>query len=145
MSTSTYLAKPGEVKADWHLVDASDQILGRLAAKVAVLLQGKHKPTYTPHVETGDFVVIVNAEKITVTGNKAEQLEWDTYHRYPTGRKVYTYKTMRSKHPEKLVEVAIRRMLPKSRLGRKMLGKLKIYRGEEHPHSAQQPKEFKVS
>lgn len=143
MSTTTYLAKPGEVKAQWHIIDATDLVLGRLAAKVAVILQGKHKPTYTPHVDTGDFVIITNAEKIRVTGKKAEQLEWDTYHRYPGGRKLYSFEEMRSKHPEKLILVATRRMLPKSRLGRAMLGKLKVYRGTEHPHAAQQPKELK--
>jgi large subunit ribosomal protein L13 len=145
MSTSTYLAKNGELKADWHLVDASDQVLGRLAAKVAIILQGKHKPTYTPHVDTGDFVIIVNAEKIRVTGRKAEALVYETYSKHPGGRHLYPFQGMRTNHPEKLVELAIRRMLPKSRLGRHMLSKLKIYRGTEHPHAAQQPKEKKFN
>ena len=143
MSTTTYLPKAGELNAQWHVVDATDQILGRLAAKLAVVLQGKHKPTYTPNVDMGDFIVVLNAEKIRVTGKKAEQLEWDTYSRYPGGRKLYSFEEMRSKHPEKLLELATRRMLPKSRLGRAMLGKLKIYRGTEHPHAAQQPTELK--
>jgi large subunit ribosomal protein L13 len=141
---STYMAKPGEVKADWHIIDASGQVLGRLAAKVSTLLQGKHKPTYTRHVDTGDFVILLNAEKIRVTGKKAEVLEYDTYSRYPGGRRLYTYRTMLEKHPEKLIELAVRRMLPKSKMGRNILGKLKIYRGKEHPHQAQQPKELKI-
>jgi large subunit ribosomal protein L13 len=141
---STYMAKPGELKAEWHVIDASDQVLGRLAAKVSTLLQGKHKPTYTAHVDTGDFVILLNAEKIRVTGKKAEVLEYDTYSRYPGGRRLYSYRTMSERHPEKLVELAIRRMLPKSKMGRNILGKLKIYKGGEHPHQAQQPKEFKI-
>jgi large subunit ribosomal protein L13 len=142
---STYVPKPGEIKADWHVIDGTDQVLGRLAARVAVILQGKHKPTYTPHVDTGDFVVVVNAEKIKVTGRKADVLEYDTYSRYPGGRRVYSYKTMKELQPEKLLELAVRRMLPKSKMGRNILGKLKIYRGGEHPHSAQQPKELALS
>jgi large subunit ribosomal protein L13 len=141
---STYMAKPGEVKADWHVIDATDQVLGRLASKVSILLQGKHKPTYTAHTDTGDFVILLNAEKIRVTGKKAEVLEYDTYSRYPGGRRLYSYRTMLEKHPEKLVELAIRRMLPKSKMGRNILGKLKIYKGNEHPHQAQQPKARKI-
>lgn len=141
---STYMAKPGELKADWHVIDASDQVLGRLASKIAVLLQGKHKPTYTPHTDTGDFVILLNAEKVRVTGKKAEVLEYDTYSRYPSGRRLYSYRTMIENHPEKLVELAVRRMLPKSRMGRNILDKLKIYKGGEHPHQAQQPKELKI-
>jgi large subunit ribosomal protein L13 len=141
---STYMAKPGELKAEWHVIDASDQVLGRLAAKVSTLLQGKHKPTYTAHVDTGDFVILLNAEKIRVTGKKAQVLEYDTYSRYPGGRRLYSYRTMSERHPEKLVELAIRRMLPKSKMGRNILGKLKIYKGSEHPHQAQQPKEYKL-
>ena len=144
-STSTYMPKPGEVAARWHVVDATDQVLGRLASRIAVILQGKHKPEYTPHVDTGDFVIVTNAEKIRVTGRKAEVLEYDTYSRYPGGRHVYSFKEMQAKHPEKLVELAVRRMLPKSKMGRNILGKLKIYRGGEHPHSAQQPKELKLA
>lgn len=137
---STYLAKPGEVKQEWLVVDAADQVLGRLAARLATILQGKHKPTYTPHVDTGDFVVVLNAEKIKVTGRKADTVEYDTYSRYPGGRRIYSYREMVEKHPERLLELAVKRMLPKSKLGRHMLGKLKIYRGGQHPHAAQQPK-----
>ena len=145
MSTTTYLAKPGELKADWHLVDASGLVLGRMAAKLALILQGKHKPTYTPNVDTGDFVVVINAEKVKVTGRKSEVLEYDTYSRYPGGRHIYSYEDMRSNQPEKLIELAVRRMLPKSRLGRHMLSKLKVYRGAEHPHAAQRPVEMKLN
>jgi len=141
---STYMPKPGEVAANWHVIDATDQILGRLAARISMIITGKTKPTYTPHVDTGDFVIVINAEKIKVTGNKAEVTEYDTYSRYPGGRRLYTYRTMLERHPEKLVELAIRRMLPKSKMGRNILGKLKIYKGNEHPHQAQQPKELKI-
>jgi len=140
--TTTYMPKPREVAANWHVVDADGQVLGRLASRIALILQGKHKPTYTPHVDTGDFVVVINAEKIRVTGRKAEVLEYDTYSRYPGGRHVYSYQTMLAKHPEKLIELAVRRMLPKSKMGRNILGKLKVYRGSQHPHAAQQPKEL---
>ena len=142
---SSYMPKPHEVPADWHVVDATDQVLGRLASRVALILQGKNKATYTPHVDTGDFVVVINAEKIRVTGRKAEVLEYDTYSRYPGGRALYSYETMLSKHPEKLIELAVRRMLPKSKMGRNILGKLKVYRGGKHPHAAQQPKELKFA
>jgi large subunit ribosomal protein L13 len=145
MSTTTYLAKPGEVRAQWHVIDATDMVLGRLAAKIAVILQGKHKPTYTPYVDTGDFVIVLNAGKIRVTGKKAEQLEWDTYSKHPGGRKLYSFHEMQDNHPEKLIQLATRRMMPKSRLGRAMLGKLKVYKGTEHPHAAQQPVELKFS
>jgi large subunit ribosomal protein L13 len=139
------MPKPGEVQGHWHVVDATDQVLGRLAAKISLILQGKHKPTYTPFVDTGDFVIVLNADKVKVTGKKAEVLQYDTYSRYPGGRKLYSYKTMNHLHPEKLVELAVRRMLPKSKMGRNILGKLKIYKGTEHPHAAQQPKELKFA
>ena len=142
---STYMPKPGEIKADWHVVDASDQVLGRLAARVALILQGKNKPTYAPHVDTGDFVVVLNAEKIKVTGRKADVLQYDTYSRHPGGRHLYSYKRMNELHPEKLLELAVRRMLPKSKMGRNILGKLKIYKGDKHPHQAQNPKQLKIA
>src|SRR6202035_828552 len=131
---STYMPKPGEIHANWHVIDGTDQVLGRLASRIALIVQGKHKPTYTPHVDTGDFVIVLNAEKVRVTGKKADVLEYDTYSRYPGGRHLYSFKTMKELHPEKLVELAIRRMLPKSKLGRDILGKVKIYKGTEHPH-----------
>ena len=141
---STYMPKPGEIKANWHVVDATDQVLGRLASRVAVILQGKHKAAYTPHVDTGDFVIVTNAEKVKVTGRKAEVLTYDTYSRYPGGRHLYSFRRMKELHPEKLVELAVRRMLPKSKLGRDFLGKLKIYKGDAHPHQAQQPQKLEL-
>ncbi|MEA2707560.1 MAG: large subunit ribosomal protein [Phycisphaerales bacterium] len=142
---STYMPKPGEIKGNWHVVDGTDQVLGRLASRIAIILQGKHKVTYTPHVDTGDFVIVLNADKVRVTGKKADVLEHDTYSRYPGGRHVYSFKRMTELHPEKLLELAVRRMLPKSKMGRNILGKLKIYRGTEHPHQAQQPQELKIA
>jgi large subunit ribosomal protein L13 len=141
---STYLAHPGEIKAKWHVVDATDQVLGRLAARIAVILQGKHRPTYTRHVDTGDFVIVLNAEKVKVTGKKADQIQYETYSTYAGGRRLYAYKTMNALHPEKVIELAVRRMLPKSKMGRNILGKLKVYRGTEHPHAAQQPAPLKL-
>ena len=131
---STYMPKPHEVPTDWHVLDAEGQVLGRLAARVSLILQGKHKPTYTPHVDTGDCVVVINAEKVKVTGRKADVNEYDTYSRYPGGRHLY-----------KVIELAVRRMLPKSKMGHNILGKLKIYKGATHPHAAQQPKALTVA
>jgi large subunit ribosomal protein L13 len=142
---STYTPKPGEIQADWHVVDASNKVLGRLAAKISMILQGKNKPTYTPHVDTGDFVIVLNADKIRVTGKKAEVIEYDTYSRYPGGRHLYSYKRMNQLHPERVIQLAVKRMLPKNKLGRNMLTKLKIYKGTEHPHSAQQPKQLELA
>jgi large subunit ribosomal protein L13 len=142
---STYMPKPGEVAANWHVVDATDQVLGRLAARLSLIIQGKHKPTYTPHVDTGDYVVVINADKVKVTGRKAEVLEYQTYSRYPGGQKTYSYQRMAELHPEKLIELAVRRMLPKNKMGRNILGKLKVYKGDQHPHTAQQPKALKFA
>src|SRR4051812_21545981 len=142
---STYMPKPGEIAADWHVVDATDQVLGRLASRIAVILQGKHKPTFSRSVDTGDFVVVLNAEKIRTTGKKADVVEYDTYSRYPGGRHVYSYKTMQELHPERVLQLAVKRMLPKNKLGRNLLTKCKIYKGTDHPHAAQQPKELKIS
>ena len=142
---STYMPKPGEIKADWHVIDASGQVLGRLAARISLILQGKHKPTYAAHVDTGDFVVVLNADKVKVTGRKADVLEFDTYSRHPGGRHLYSYKRMNELHPEKVIELAVRRMLPKSKMGRNILGKLKVYNTDKHPHQAQNPKELKLA
>jgi large subunit ribosomal protein L13 len=142
---STYMPKPGEIQGQWHVVDASGQVLGRLAARIAVMLQGKHKATYTPHVDTGDFVIVLNAGAVKVTGRKADVLEYDTYSRYAGGRKLYSYKTMNAKHPERVIQLAVKRMLPKNPLGRHMLTKLKIYADGTHPHAAQSPKELKLA
>ena len=141
----TIFVKPAEIVKKWYLIDAEGKELGRVAVAAARILRGKNKPEYAPHQDMGDFVIIVNAEKIRVTGKKADALVYETYSKHPGGRHLYPFKRMQAEHPEKLVEVAIRRMLPKSRLGRQMLSKLKIYRGAEHPHAAQQPKETKFS
>ncbi|MBW2637444.1 MAG: 50S ribosomal protein L13 [Deltaproteobacteria bacterium] len=133
----TYSAKTEEVSRDWYVVDASDKVLGRLAAEIAVRLRGKHKPIYTPHVDTGDFIVVVNADKITLTGNKLKQKIYYRHSGYPGGLKSTTAEKMREKKPENLLRIAVKGMLPKNRLGRQMLGKLKIYCGDEHPHNAQ--------
>ncbi len=133
-----YQAKTGEVDRKWFSVDANGKILGRLATKLATVLMGKHKPTYTPHVDTGDFVVVTNAEKIRVTGRKAERMEYASYSYYPGGRRVRTFAELSEKHPDRIIKFAVRRMLPKNAMGRRLLTKLKVYRGNEHPHQAQQ-------
>ena len=132
------MAKPANVKPQWCLVDAKDKIVGRLASDIAVILMGKHRPTYTPHVDTGDFVVVVNAEQVAFTGNKWEQKEYTWYTGYP-GQRSETAKSRLERKPEHILREAVRRMLPKSKLGRKMLSKLKIYTGPDHPHQAQMP------
>jgi large subunit ribosomal protein L13 len=137
--TKTTMARPETHKSQWFVVDADGKVLGRLAAEVATILMGKHKPTYTPHVDTGDFVIIVNAAKARVTGRKMEQKEYDWYTGYPGGRKVVTMEDYFAKHPTRVIELAVKRMLPKTRLGRKMFKKLKVYAGPEHHHAAQQP------
>ena len=131
--------RPNQVPKLWRHVDATDVPLGRLAADIAVVLMGKHRPEYTPHVDTGDFVVVTNATKVGLTGNKATQSTRVRYSMYPGGQKVETFGHLRENRPERLVEVAVRRMLPKNRLGRQMLKKLKVYPGAEHPHESQSP------
>jgi len=145
LTGKTTLAKKGAIQQRWFVIDAADQVLGRLASDVATLLMGKHKPIYTPHVDTGDFVIVVNAARIRITGSKLDKEAHDYYTHYPSGRKVVSWRQMLDKHPEKLVELAIRRMLPKTKLGRHMLGKLKIYAGQSHPHQAQQPMSLDLS
>jgi large subunit ribosomal protein L13 len=144
-TTKCYQARSTTFKPEWLLVDAENKTLGRLAVRLATILMGKHKPTYTPNVDTGDFVVLINADKIRVTGRKMQQEIYDWYTGYPGGRKIMTMDKFFAKHPTKVIELAVRRMLPKSRLGRKMLGKLKIYTGSEHPHAAQQPKVVEIN
>lgn len=134
----TYMAKGGEVEQQWLLVDATDKIVGRLASEIATILMGKHRPTYTPHVDTGDYVVVVNVENIRFTGNKWEQKKYAWYTGYPQQRTI-TAGDRRERKPELILQEAVRRMLPKSKLGRAMLSKLKVYAGSEHPHAAQQP------
>lgn len=140
----TYYAKPNEVEREWVLIDATDQVLGRVAAKAAQILRGKHKPQYTPHVDTGDFVVIVNADKIRVTGKKAEDKRYYRHSGYPGGLKSETFAEAMVKHPERVIEHAVKGMLPKNTLGRAMGMKLKVYAGAEHPHMAQKPREIKM-
>ena len=137
-----YTAKNEDVTHDWKLIDADGMILGRLATKIAPILMGKTKPTYTPHVDTGDFVVVVNADKIRVSGNKAAYKEYDRYTHHPGGRKIVSFEDMMKKHPERVVEMAVRRMLPKNKLGRVMMSKLKVYSGPEHKHAAQNPEKI---
>ena len=135
----SYMAKKNQVEQKWLLVDAEEAILGRMAAEIAPVLMGKNKPTYTPHVDTGDFVIVINAEKIKMTGKKAEQKEYDYYTGYAGGHKFVSFAEMMERKPEKVIEMAVRRMLPKNRLGRQMLKKLKVYRGPSHEHQAQMP------
>lgn len=140
----SFMAKKEQVEHKWVLVDADGAILGRMAAKLAPILMGKTRPTYTPHVDTGDYVIVVNAEKIKVTGKKAEVKEYDHYTHYPGGRKVVSFADMMAKKPERVIELAVRRMLPKNKLGRVMLKKLKVYRGPEHDHQAQKPQKIEL-
>lgn len=137
LSQKTTVAKPNELPKKWFHVDASDQILGRLASDIAVILMGKHRPTYTPHVDTGDFVVVTNAEKVVMTGTKMQRRHYAWYTGY-TGQKMESYQERQERKPEDLVIHAVRRMLPKNKLARRMLEKLKVYAGPEHPHQAQQ-------
>jgi len=136
----TYNAKPGEIAREWYLVDADGQTLGRLATRIADMLRGKNKPAYTPHVDTGDFVVVVNAEKIHVTGNKLDQKEYIRHSGYPGGIRRRTLREPLERRPEEVLRRAVKGMLPKNRLARKQINKLKIYAGPEHPHEAQAPK-----
>lgn len=135
----SFLEKKETVQRKWHVIDADGAVLGRLAVKVAMTLMGKDKPTYTPHVDTGDFVIVINAEKVRVTGNRADKKEYQRYSGYPGGQKAIPFKTMFQRHPERVVEMAVKRMLPKNTLGAHMYKKLKVYRGPEHDHAAQQP------
>ena len=140
----TLSTRPEDVKPDWFVVDASQHTLGRLASAIAVRLRGKHKPQYTPHVDTGDFIVVINAEKIRTTGRKEEEKIYYRHSGYPGGIKSRTLREMRERQPERILELAVKGMLPRNPLGRKMAQKLKVYRGSEHPHSAQQPKSLEL-
>ena len=142
---TTYSPKPGDITRNWLVIDASDVVLGRLASTVANLLRGKHKPTFAPHVDGGDFVVIINAEKVALTGNKREQKLAYRHSGFPGGLSATSYSELLEKNPERAVEKAVRGMLPKTTLGRQQLGKLKVYAGAEHPHTAQQPKPYEIT
>jgi len=140
----TFSPKPGEITRQWHVIDATDVVLGRLASHTAQLLRGKHKPIFAPHVDTGDYVIIVNASKVALTGNKRQQKVAYRHSGYPGGLKQIRYDQLLAKRPERAIELAVRGMLPKNRLGRKMIKKLKVYAGPDHPHAAQQPKPFEI-
>lgn len=140
----TFSAKPHEVQRDWFVVDATDKVLGRVASEVARRLRGKHKPEYTPHVDTGDFIVVVNVEKLRVTGNKAEDKKYFRHSGYPGGINETTFGKMQQRYPERALEKAVKGMLPKGPLGYAMIKKLKCYAGATHPHTAQQPKSLEI-
>ena len=140
----TFSAKPETVKRDWYVVDATGLTLGRLATEVASRLRGKHKPEYTPHVDTGDYIVIVNAEKIHVTGNKAQDKIYYSHSGFPGGIKSINFEKLNLRAPERIIEIAVKGMLPKNPLGRAMYRKMKVYAGANHPHAAQQPQELKI-
>jgi large subunit ribosomal protein L13 len=138
----TYVAKPSDRERNWLLVDAADQTLGRLATQIADALRGKRKPEYTPHIDTGDFVVVVNAEKIRVTGNKLRDKQYHRHSGYPGGLRTRSLEEMLDRRPEEVIRLAVKGMLPRNRLGRQQLRKLKVYAGPDHPHEAQKPKPF---
>lgn len=141
----TYTPKPGDIQQDWYVIDATDVILGRLASHVATLLRGKHKATFAPHVDGGDFVIVINADKVALSGNKLTQKKAYRHSGYPGGLTATPYSELLEKNPERAVEKAVKGMLPKTKLGASQMGKLKVYRGSEHPHAAQQPKPFEIT
>jgi len=141
---SSYVQKPHEVERKWYLVDATDKTLGRLSSKIASMLRGKHKPIFTPHVDCGDYVVVIHAEKVKVTGKKLEDKEYKRHSGYPGGLKTVTLEKMLEEKPEDVMIHAVKGMLPKGKLGRQMLKKLRVYKGAEHDHSAQKPEKLKI-
>ena len=141
----TYSPKPADIQREWHVIDATDVVLGRLAVQTANLLRGKHKPTFAPHVDGGDFVIIINAEKVALTGNKREQKMAYRHSGHPGGLKATTYTDLLATNPRRAVENAVRGMIPHNKLGRQVIKKLKVYAGPDHPHTAQQPKPFEIT
>jgi len=141
---TTYMAKPNEVERKWYVIDAAGQTLGRMASVAAAILRGKHKPQFTPHVDTGDFVIIINADKVVLTGKKLQQKKYYRHSQYPGGLKVTTAQDMLKNKPERMVELAVHGMLPKNRLGERLKTKLKVYAGSEHPHQAQKPEVWEL-
>jgi large subunit ribosomal protein L13 len=139
----TYMAKKGQVPQRWHLVDATDQVVGRLAVQIATILRGKHRPEYTPHLDTGEFVIVINAARVRFTGKKWLSKKYQSYSHYPGGLKEISARDLLQRRPEEVLLNAVRRMVPRNRLGRVQMSKLKIYAGPSHPHQAQQPLEFK--
>ncbi|MCW2897010.1 MAG: large subunit ribosomal protein [Trebonia sp.] len=140
----TFSPKDSDITRQWHVIDATDVVLGRLASHVAVLLRGKHKPIFAPHVDTGDFVIVINADKISLSGAKLEDKKAYRHSGYPGGLRAISYGDLMAKHPERVVEKAVKGMLPKNSLGRKTLSKLKVYAGPTHPHQAQQPEAYEI-
>ena len=138
----SYIAKPAEVERKWYVIDAEDKTLGKIASEVASILRGKKKPIYTPHVDTGDYVIVINAEKVRVTGKKEEQKIYKSHSGYPGGLKETTLRELRAKKPEEIIRHDVKGMMPKGKLGRQMFKKLKVYAGPEHPHTAQNPEEW---
>lgn len=138
----SYIAKPNEIERKWYVIDAEGKVLGRLASEIAKILSGKNKPIYTPHVDTGDFVIVINADKVQLTGNKLDKKYYRHHTGYPGGLKSIPYREMMDKKPEKVIELAVKGMLPKNKLGRKMFKKLKVYSGPEHKHEAQKPEVY---
>jgi large subunit ribosomal protein L13 len=141
----TYTPKPGDIQRDWYVIDATDVVLGRLASHVAQLLRGKHKATFAPHVDGGDFVIVINADKVALSGNKLDQKKAYRHSGYPGGLTAVPYSELMEKNPERAVEKAVRGMIPKTSLGREQMTKLRVYAGSEHPHAAQQPKTFEIT
>lgn len=141
---TTYMASPNNIERKWYVIDATDKTLGRLATEVATLLRGKHKPIYTPHVDTGDHVIVINAEKVRLTGRKLSQKKYVYHTGYPGGLKTIDYQTLLKTKPERAIEAAVRGMIPHNRLGNKMFKKLKVYRGSDHPHQAQKPEVWEL-
>lgn len=144
MAVRTYIPKVSEIEREWFIVDAEGQTLGRLATRIATILRGKHKPTYTPNMDVGDYVIVVNAEKIRLTGNKEFQKKYYRHSNYPGGLTTTSFEQMIEKHPERVIEFAVKGMLPGSTLAKQQLLKLKVYAGENHPHAAQQPKALEI-
>jgi large subunit ribosomal protein L13 len=140
---STFMARTDEVEKGWFVIDATDMVVGRLAVRIANILRGKHRPVYTPHTDTGEYVIVVNASKLKFTGKKLLQKTYQSYSHYPGGQKIVSARDMLEKRPQRVLELAVRRMVPRNRLGRQQMTKLKIYAGPEHPHQAQQPRELK--
>ena len=145
MTVRTFSPKAGDIQRQWHVIDANEVVLGRLASQAAILLRGKHKPIFAPHVDTGDFVIIINAEKIALSGNKLADKRAYRHSGYPGGLRAVAYGDLLAKHPERAVEKAVKGMLPKNTLGRQMLRKLNVYAGPDHPHKAQQPVPFEIT
>ena len=142
---STFMAKPATIKRRWFVIDATDLVVGRLAVQIANVLRGKHRPEYTPHVDTGEYVIVVNASKLRFTGKKLQTKTYHWYTRYPGGLKEATARDWMAKHPDRILRLAVQRMVPRNRLGRHQMSKLKIYAGPKHDHQAQQPEELKIS